>query len=77
MSHETGVTDAKGDSPGVEKFPGGGESEPDTLAGNRIEKGGDARFGSRPHHFRHNVGIEEPRQRFGRAFEVGTRPKGR
>lgn len=57
---------AQGDA--VENFPDGDGSETNALVGNRIEKGGDTRFGSRTHHLRHDVGIEEPRQRLGHAL---------
>ena len=55
----------------------GGETS--CLFGNRIVKGGDVRFRSRPHHLRDDVGIEGPSQPPGHplsssANETGLQP---
>ena len=46
----------------VEHLPDGDGGEADALVGDRIEKGGDPRFGLRPHHLGDDVRVDEPRE---------------
>ena len=57
-------------------FSDGDGGEAVSRFGNRIVRGGDARFRPRSHHLRDDVGIEEPGQPLGRALSSSANETG-
>ena len=49
----------------VENLPDGDRGKAEALAFYRIEKGGDTWLRPRPHHLGYDVGVGQPRKRFG------------
>ena len=60
----------------VENFSDSDGGEAVSRLGNRIVKGGDARFRPRSHHLRDDVGIEEPGQPLGHALSSSANETG-